>query len=209
VRIAIGGFSHETNTFNPEPTTLARIRATGQYLEGAQIVDRHRGVNTVLGGFVAGAETAGWDLVLTFFASHGPQTGRIDRATIDHITQRVVDGFVSARADGILLHLHGASAGDGITDPEAHILAQLRAAVGPRLPIVLVFDLHANIGPGWLGHPNAIVGYKTAPHVDYTERGLEGVALMRRMLAGEIAPVWRMAKPPILVKSGQIGRAHV
>jgi microcystin degradation protein MlrC len=202
MRVAIGGFTHETNTFNPVPTTMERIKTTGQYLEGAEMVERSRGINSVLGGFVDGGEAHGLEIVPTFFAGHGPQTGLIDRAVVDHVTERLVRGFADARADGVLLHLHGASAADGLSDPEAHILRAVRQAIGRGTPLVLVYDLHANAGPDWVDHPDAIVGYKTAPHVDMAERGREGAALMRRMLDGAVKPVVRMAKPPILVKSG-------
>jgi microcystin degradation protein MlrC len=67
---------------------------------------------------------------------------------------------------------------------------------------MVVYDLHANIGPEWAEHADAIIGYKTAPHSDMRERGIDGVHLMARTLRGEVKPVVRLAKPPILVKSG-------
>jgi microcystin degradation protein MlrC len=202
MRVAIGGFSHETNTFNPRPTTLERIRRDGQYLEGAAVVDYHRGTRTVFGGIVDAALEQGLELVPTFFATHGPSTGLIEREVVEHCTERIVAGVRGAAADGILLHLHGAAAADGIDDPEAHILRAVRAEVGSKVPIVVVYDLHANIGPSWAEHADAIVGYKTAPHTDLYERGVDGLVLMRRTLAGEVRPLVRLAKPPILIKSG-------
>jgi microcystin degradation protein MlrC len=202
MRVAIGGFSHETNTFNPRPTTLERIRRDGQYLEGDAVVEFHRGTRTVFGGIVDAAPEQGLTLVPTFFATHGPSTGLIDREVVEHCTSRIVDGVRRAAADGILLHLHGAAAADGIDDPEAHILRAVREAVGPTVPLIVVYDLHANIGPSWAQHANAIVGYKTAPHSDLYERGVDGAVLMRRTLAGEVRPIVRLAKPPILIKSG-------
>src|SRR5262245_46738744 len=202
MRVAIGGFSHETNTFNPRPTTLERIRRDGQYLEGEAVVDYHRGTRTVFGGIVDVAAAQGLDLVPTFFATHGPSTGLIEREVVEHCSQRIVAGVRQAGADGILLHLHGAAAADGIDDPEAYILRAVRSAVGPTVPVVVVYDLHANIGASWAEHANAIIGYKTAPHSDLYERGVDGAVLMRRALAGEVRPVVRLAKPPILIKSG-------
>jgi microcystin degradation protein MlrC len=201
-RVATGGFSHETNTFNPAPTTLERIKAQGLYLEGQAVLDYHAGTNTTIGGFVDGAREHGLELIPTFFATHGPHTGRIDDAVVHHVTERLVEGIAAAKADGVLLHLHGAAAGNDISDPEAHILTAVREAIGPDVPLVLVYDLHANIGPTWAEEADAIVGYKTAPHTDFAERGAEGALLLKRALAGEVKPVVRLAKPPILVKSG-------
>lgn len=202
MRVAIGGFSHETNTFNPAPTTLDRIRTTGYYWVGQEMIEQSRGTNTTLGGFVDGAAEHGLTLVPTVFATHGPSTGLIDTEVVEHVTERLVEGIRAAASDGVLLHLHGAAAGREIADPEAHILRAVRREIGPAMPLVLVYDLHANIGPSWVEHADAIIGYKTAPHTDFAERGVEGAALMRRMLAGEVKPVVRLAKPPILVKSG-------
>ena len=77
-----------------------------------------------------------------------------------------------------------------MSDPEAVVLREVRAAVGPSIPIVVVYDLHANIGLEWLEHANAIIGYKTAPHTDFYERGVEGAHVLDRILRGEIKPVW-------------------
>lgn len=202
MRVAVGGFSHETNTFNPYPTTLARIRRDGQYLVGVEVLDYHRGTKTAIGGFIEGAAQTGLELVPTFFAAHGPSTGLIEREVVEHATERLVTGIAGARADGVLLHLHGAAAGDGIDDPEAHILAGVRAAIGSAVPLVVVYDLHANIGSAWADHADAIIGYKTAPHTDMAERGVDGALLMRRILGGEVDPLVRLRKPGILVKSG-------
>jgi microcystin degradation protein MlrC len=202
MRVAIGGFSHETNTFNPVPTTLERVRHDGVYLNGPEVADYYRGTRSTMGGIVDGCAQHGLEAVPTYFIYHGPNTGLIDDAVVHDATERLVAGVRAARPEGVLLHLHGAAGAAGISDPEAHILSAVRSEIGRRVPIVVVFDLHANIGPAWPEHADAIIGYKTAPHVDAYEMGLAGAALMRRTLAGEVRPLVRMAKPPILVKSG-------
>ncbi len=202
MRVVIGGFSHETNTFNPARTTLARIKSNGLYLEGDAVLDYHRGTKTTIGGFIDGCERTGLTMVPTFFATHGPTTGLIDRDVVEHSTEKIVAGVRAAGADGVLLHLHGAAAADGITDPEAYILGAVRAEIGRSTPLIVVYDLHANIGPAWADHADAIIGYKTAPHSDLWERGVDGAVLMHRTLAGEVRPVVRLRKPSVLVKSG-------
>src|SRR5262249_32648409 len=83
-----------------------------------------------------------------------PPTGLMEREVVEHCRQRIVAGVRQAGADGILLHLHGAAAADGIDDPEAYILRAVRSAVGPTVPVVVVYDLHANIGASWAEHAN-------------------------------------------------------
>ena len=50
-RILIGAIQHETNTVNPQPTTLDDFRVNG-LLFGDDIVAMRRGTRTELGGFL-------------------------------------------------------------------------------------------------------------------------------------------------------------
>lgn len=67
MRIASGGVQHETNTFSSTPTTLAdfiRDSECGPELAGGDvIVRRYRGTGSVHGGYIAGAEAVGAELL--------------------------------------------------------------------------------------------------------------------------------------------------
>jgi microcystin degradation protein MlrC len=203
MRVAFGGFTHETNTFHPRQTTLAAFHGpTGTWLRGDDVIDEYRDTRSVLGGMIQVGQARGWTLVPTFFANHPPTTGLIAAEAFDAIRSELVEAMRAARADGILLHLHGAGVAENAPDPEAAVLREVRQAVGPNIPIVVVYDLHANISPEWLEHASAIIGYKTAPHTDFHERGVEGAEILGRILDGEIRPVVVAEKPPIMVKAG-------
>jgi microcystin degradation protein MlrC len=47
-----------------------------------------------------------------------------------------------------------------------------------------------------------VLGFKTAPHTDFYERGVEGARVLGRILRGEIAPELAIEKPPVLIKAG-------
>src|SRR4051812_8961707 len=203
MRVAIGGFLHETNTFHLLPTTLAIFQGpTGTWVEGDALIAAFSGTSSVFGGMIDVGRSRGWDLVPTFYASGGATTGLITAEAIAVIQDKLVELIPAARADAVLLFLHGAAAAEGMADPEAVVLRDIRATIGPDVPIVVVYDLHANIGPAWLDSATAIVGYKTAPHTDFYERGVEGAEILDRILRGEIRPVIAVNKPPILIKSG-------
>jgi microcystin degradation protein MlrC len=203
VRVAIGGFTHETNTFHPRPTTLAAFQGPeGTWLRGQAVVDAFAGTRSVIGGMLDAGRERGWEIVPTFFANHPPITGLIAADALVAILDNLVPPIKAAGADGVLLHLHGAGAAENAPDPEAVVLREVRAAVGPNIPIVVVYDLHANISLEWLEHAQAIIGYKTAPHTDFYERGAEGAVVLDRILRGEIRPVVAAEKPPIMIKAG-------
>lgn len=204
MRVAIGGFTHETNTFHPRPTTLAAFQGpTGTWLVGDEVARAYEGTRSVLGGMLQSAHDQGWDVVTTFFANHPPTTGTIAADAFDAIKHEIVARTRAAEADAVLLHLHGAGVAANAPDPEAVVLREVRAAVGPNLPIVVVYDLHANIGPEWAEHAQAIIGYKTAPHTDFYDRGVEGAVVLGSILNGDVRePVVAMAKPPVMIKAG-------
>jgi microcystin degradation protein MlrC len=87
-------------------------------------------------------------------------------------------------------------------DPEAEILREIRETVGQDIPIVAVFDLHGNISKSWLEYADVIIGYKTSPHADEFERGLEGGKVINLILKGLVKPTMALRKPPILVGGG-------
>jgi microcystin degradation protein MlrC len=63
----------------------------------------------------------------------------------------------------------------------------VRAIVGPDVPIVATLDLHANVSTKMVDNADALVAYRTNPHVDMAARGAECAGLLREMLAGERA----------------------
>ncbi len=71
-RIAVGGFLHETNTFAPTKATYDAFIHGGGFprLEvGDNVLKNVRGINVGLAGFIAQAESEGWELVPTIFAA--------------------------------------------------------------------------------------------------------------------------------------------
>ena len=203
MRVAIGGFNHETNTFHPLPTTLADFQGpAGTWLHGDALLTTFGGTRSVIGGMLDAGREQGWTIVPTFFAEHPPVTGTLTAEAFDAIRNELVGAINAARADAALLHLHGACVAEGAWDPEAVVLREVRQALGPDAPIVVVYDLHANIGREWADYATGVLGYKTAPHTDFYERGAEGAQLLGRMLRREIDPVLVIEKPPVLIKAG-------
>ena len=64
MRIASGGVQHETNTFATTPAMLedfVRDSDCGPDLGGGEVIfERFRGTGSIHGGYIAGAEAAGF-----------------------------------------------------------------------------------------------------------------------------------------------------
>src|SRR5437773_9703791 len=106
MRIAIGGFFHESNTFVARRTTVEDYASTRLYA-GEEMVEALRGTDTEVGGFLA-AEELGFEVVPTFYAwawPAGPVTAGCFRTLLD----RLVAAMEAAQpVDGVLLTIHGA-----------------------------------------------------------------------------------------------------
>jgi len=212
MRIATGGISHETSTFAVRPTTLRDFETGFGLFRGPAVLDRFRGTNNCTGGFIAGAERHGYELVplLWTFAYPG---GLIPRADYDSLKADLLDRLSRAvqtggPVDGVLLDLHGAMVVEGIDDGDGDFLAAVRQAVGPHCPIVATFDLHGNHTQRRLDAATAVVGFDTYPHVDMAERGREAADLIVRTIRSEIRPVMAMRELPLFWSAACQVTAH-
>jgi microcystin degradation protein MlrC len=211
MRIATGGISHETSTFAPTPTTLRDFETGLGLFRGPSIIERFRGTNNCTGGFIAGAERHGFELVplLWTFAYPG---GLIRRADYETLRAEFLDRLAQARhagpVDGVLLDLHGAMVVEGIDDGDGDFIEAVRRAVGPDCPLVVTFDLHGNHTPRRLDAATAVIGFDTYPHVDMAERGREAADLIVRAIQGDVRPVMALRPLPLFWSAACQVTAH-
>ncbi|MGC9319856.1 MAG: M81 family metallopeptidase, partial [Armatimonadota bacterium] len=201
-RIALAGFSHETNTFAEGLTTFddfIRGRGFPGLMTGEDLVQHLRGTATCTGAFLDAAEEVGFEalpLVWTF-----PQpSGLIEQEAYDRVLAILLEELEAALpADGVLLALHGAMVTEQLEDAEGDILSRVREMVGPEVPVVATLDLHANISLLMVQQADALVGYDTYPHVDAYERGRDAVRLLMGAIEGRLRPVSALAQVPMLI----------
>src|SRR5688500_14389585 len=184
-RIAIGGFQHETNTFAPAKADYAAFEAGGgwpgvQY--GAALFAAVEGANIPAAGALPALRAAGHELAGTAWAAASP-SAQVTADAFERISGELVERIrQSGPLDGVYLDLHGAMVAEGFDDGEGEILRRVRAAVGPRVPIAASLDLHANVTRAMVAHADALVAYRTYPHVDMAETGGRAARLLDRML---------------------------
>ena len=207
MRIFLAMLSHETNTFSNVPTDRAQFEAR-DLRYGGEIVETYRGTGTCLGGMIAAAERLGVTLLPSVAASASP-AGRVTRDIYEHVKQRMLADLESAgRLDGVLLDLHGAMVPEGIDDGEGDIIAAVRQAVGPDVPIAVTLDFHGNLGRDMIEKADLLHGYKTYPHVDMAERGAEATERLVQVIGRRIKPTAAWRKPPLMPPLGRQGTAR-
>src|SRR5579884_1760691 len=119
MRIATGGISHETSTFARTPTTRRDFETGLGLFRGPAVVEKFRGTNNCTGGFIAGAERHGFELVplLWTFAYPGGLIRHSDYNTLKaEFLDRLGQAGKTGPLDGVLLDLHGAMVVEGIED---------------------------------------------------------------------------------------------
>lgn len=193
MRVAIAGLSHESNTFASQPTALKDFRVR----EGAQIIAHYRDTFSEMAGFIAGAQEHGCELVPLLSAGATP-AGPVASAAYEELVERLLAGAARARPDGLLLALHGAMVAERFPHADAETVRRLRRQLGVGFPIVVTHDYHANVPPSLVEEATALVIYKTNPHVDQRERGLQAAAILARTIRGEVRPVSALVKPELL-----------
>ncbi len=200
MRIVTGGIAQETNTFQWKPTTLADFQRPGfgTVARGRHLLDLG-GTGTVYGGAVPEAKTLGVDLIPTTFAGVMPG-GRVTREAFDTFRDEILAGLDAALpVDGVLLNLHGAMALEDHDDAEGLLLTAVRAAVGPDVPVVAPLDLHTNLSDAMVANADALVGYRTYPHIDMPETGARAMRLLVATIRGDVRPAMAHVLLPLIV----------
>lgn len=197
MRIAIGGFFHESNTFCRPFTTLEDYARTRLYA-GAEMIPPLRNTDTEIGGFLHAAEDLGFEVVPTYYAwawPAGPLTDECFHTILDRL-KTAIDAALPV--DGVLLQIHGAMVTEHNDDPDGSILAEVRSCLPPGVPLVATFDFHANLSPLMVSACDALIGYDTYPHVDLHDRGYEAASLLYHSIKENYHLTMALAKPPLM-----------
>lgn len=197
-RIGIVGLLQESNTFIGEKTTRAHFEAD-LLLRGEVIRGRMAAAPHEVGGFFEGIAEGGHEAVPLFLARALPY-GTIARETFEGLVEDLLSAVAAAGPlDGILAAPHGATVAEGFPDADGHWLGRLREQVGPELPLVATLDPHANLSPAMVAATDAIVAYRSNPHLDQRETGLRAARLLVATLAGRARPVQAASFPPMAI----------
>jgi microcystin degradation protein MlrC len=196
-RIAIAGFMHESNTFNPLYTDRAAF--LDQSLSfGPAIADEWRAAHHEVGGFLEAVEQHG-DEALPIVMAWATPAGPVRADIYEEVTTHLIRELQRLKPDGLLLGLHGAMVAEFHLDADGETVERVRKAMGPDFPLVVTHDFHGNLSQRLIDNCHALVAYRTCPHVDQRDCGHRAANIMHRMLHEGMKPKQALAKPPLIV----------
>lgn len=200
MRVLLAELAHESNAFAGTITSVERF-AELDLARGPAALAAHRARTTVVSGFIRVLEAEGAVVEVAVTASAFP-SGPVEAAFFTGICHEI-EAAARERGpwDGVLLSLHGAmavEAASGIDDPEGLLVAAVRDAVGPAVPIGVVLDLHSDTTDLLLASADFTLAYNEEPHRDLHERGREAAALLLRV-AGGLRPARARERVPMLL----------
>lgn len=184
MRVLVAGFKHETNSFGAHRADWAAFEHGGMFpkpVHGPAMLDMVAKVDMSATGFVRVAQAEGWTLVPSLWCGAVPSSYVTDDA-FERICDVILQDVRRLDFGAIYLELHGAAMTESFDDAEGELLRRIREIVGPALPIVASLDLHANVTQAMLQHADAMVAFRTYPHIDYVKTGERAAELLRRLL---------------------------
>ncbi|MBL8829899.1 MAG: M81 family metallopeptidase [Planctomycetaceae bacterium] len=202
MRVGILSIQHESNTFLPAVTTYDSFRSchlyTGDAIRAAYGASHHE-----LGGFLTGLASADIEAVPIYAAWANP-SGTITADACQRLTSELFAALEQTEQtkgplDGFLIAPHGAAVGESEPDFDGAWIGELRRRVGPDRPIISTLDPHGNLSPRMVAACTAMIAYRSNPHLDQRDRGLEAARLMARTLRGEVRPTMAACFPPLAI----------
>jgi microcystin degradation protein MlrC len=189
-RVAIGGFLHESHSFAPRSTTYADFKHPAGFpplTEGDAMLDAVRGNSVPAAGALAAAEAAGASVVPLAWTFANP-AGPIEDEAFERIAALICAALSraldAAPLDGVYLDLHGAAVVESFPDGEGELLRRVRAIVG-AMPLTISLDPHANLTAQMVTLADAVVPFRTYPHVDMKDAGARAMnLLLQRIVRG-------------------------
>jgi microcystin degradation protein MlrC len=201
MKIAVGGFQHETNTFAPTKATLKTFQEGGGFpalVVGGALFDAVNGINLPITGFIDAFKNSVHAIVPLAWAAASPSAHVTDEA-FETICAHLLEGLKRERPDAVYLDLHGAMVTESFDDGEGEILRRVRTVVGPNVPILGSLDLHANMSQQMLDIADVLIAYRHYPHTDMAETGDRVAHYLRMRMDGLPKTAPQVRRLPFLI----------
>lgn len=212
IRLAYGRFMQESNAFS---TVLTRREdfERNHFMAGHELAQACLPQNWEVPGFLKNLELSGFIQAMHKWGKNQVETipllsawtisgGPLERSFFEEVCQDFCQRLLAVGPlDGVYLALHGAMGVEGIDDPEAYLLKQIRQVIG-EVSIAVSFDLHANLTRAKVAEIDLLCAYQTNPHYDMARAGRQAGKLLLQTVQGEIQPSMAWRSLPLLLGGG-------
>ena len=201
MRIVAAMMKHETNTFSPVPTPWSRFEDWGAHF-GSRALEAYGDTAMPLGAYIRLAREIGAEIV-TPVAAEAMPSGIVTADAYERMSSAILEA-VAAGCDAVMLDLHGAMVAETTMDGEGTLLSRLRA-IAPHVPVCVTCDLHCNLTEAMVANCDALIGYKTYPHVDMHVVGEQVGRILLGKIEGRLDPVMAWGNRPVLAQTLRMG----
>ena len=197
MKVLIGHFGHEANTFAENKTSYADFIGRGIRI-GRESIEKAEGTAVYLGGIIRACREENIDMIPTcaYTCAAPTLTAECVEKMMAHILP--VAEKHKDEIDGVCFALHGAGVAEGIDDLETYVLTRLRKILGD-IPITVSLDLHGNITKEMTLFADGLFGICKYPHTDKEEAGYKAMKTLARILKGEVEVETVVEPLPLLV----------
>ena len=186
-KVAILGIQLEANSFailTEKQDFVDECWAEGE--EITELVGKISNLPLEVPGFYRHMDATGSWVPAPIMVAGAQPGGPIRQEAFDEFLAKVETGLKAAMpVDAAYICSHGGSLATGDPDNDGTLVARVREIIGPDAPIVVTHDLHCNVSDRLIRSCDALVTYRTCPHVDQIEVAQEAADLLRISLAGK------------------------
>lgn len=199
-RIALMGLMLESNSFAPVTTRddfLKRLYVVGEEFRGELGRSESRIPAEMLSFCATMDHAIEWEpvpILMGLVEAGGAMEHGFFCEALAEIEGRL---RASGVLDGVYICNHGAMITTEDRDPDGTVFEMVRKIVGPQVPIVATLDLHGNVSERMVAAVNAVIAYRTNPHVDMVARGRQAAGALVEMLNG-LRPSSALVRLPVV-----------
>ena len=199
-RIGVIGFLHESNTFISTPTDYEAFQ-NDWLLEGEAFREGMSGAHHETTGFFSALkENEGEFEAVPIMLARAIPYGTITADAYSRIVTRILTLLEQAGPlDGVLAAPHGATVSEEYPDADGYWLSEVRRIIGPDVPMVATLDPHGNLSQQMASACNAMISYRSNPHLDQFQVGRQAAYLLFETLRGNVFPTMAIAMPPVAI----------
>ena len=198
MKVLIGQFNHEANTFADGPVSFEQYTVRGLFT-GEDSIRANEGTTNYLGGVLRACREEGIEAIPT--CSYAAAAPVLSTDCVEKMLACILPVCEKHKheLDGICIALHGAGVAEGIDDLETHVLREIRKIVGNDIPIVVPMDLHGNVSQEMTKLADGIFCIRKYPHTDKEQVSYLAMKTLARVMRGEIRIESHVAHLPLLI----------